>query len=101
MQLLDDTLWNLYQAGKIGAEEAIDKSKIPGQMMDKFTRAGIDPGKNPDEFPDADEGGAAPAAGGGAPPAKPGGSGGGPSDAEKRAQIEANRARMAAMAAKK
>src|SRR3984957_2233388 len=42
MQLLDDTLWGLYQAGKISAEEAIDKSKVPGQMMDKFARAGVE-----------------------------------------------------------
>src|SRR6202161_2606049 len=30
MQLLDDTLWTLFQAGKISAEETIDKSKVPG-----------------------------------------------------------------------
>src|SRR3978361_1390875 len=28
MQLLDDNLWNLFTAGKISAEEAIDKSKV-------------------------------------------------------------------------
>ena len=40
MQLLDDNLWGLFQAGKISAEEAIDKSKNPGQMVDKMQRAG-------------------------------------------------------------
>src|SRR5580704_18265999 len=102
MQLLDDTLWNLYQAGKISAEEAIDKSKVPGQMMEKFTRAGIEHGvigsdeAPPEAGPDA----------GGTPakpkPAAPGGNGGATpsssSDAERRAQIEANRQRMQAMA---
>jgi twitching motility protein PilT len=100
MQLLDDTLWNLFQAGKIGKEEAIDKAKIPSQMMDKFSRAGIDPGDNPDIVPEED-------GDGGGSPAKPkpaaggGGGAGGSSDAEKKAQIEANRARMAAIAGKK
>src|SRR5438105_10883765 len=41
MQLLDDNLWGLYQSGKISAEEAIDKSKVPGLMMDRFQRNGI------------------------------------------------------------
>src|SRR3984957_15244762 len=50
MQLLDDTLWALYQAGKISAEESIDKSKVPGQMMDKFTKAGIETGKSAEEM---------------------------------------------------
>src|ERR1700690_2280027 len=38
MQLLDDNLWNLFQAGKISAEEAIDKSKNPGGMVDRMHR---------------------------------------------------------------
>jgi len=99
MQLLDDTLWNLHQAGKISAEETIDKSRVPGQMMDKFTKAGIDAGVNPDEFPDDGSGGSA------GTPAKPGpaGPGGGTSaqsEAERKAAIEANRARMMAAAKK-
>src|ERR1700749_335722 len=62
MQLLDDTLWQLYQAGKISAEEAIDKSKVPGQMVDKFPRAGLDAGKEGDDFgASEEEGGANPA----------------------------------------
>src|SRR5438270_7004489 len=44
MQLLDDNLWNLYSVGKIGAEEAIDKSKNPGGMVDRMKRAGIGAG---------------------------------------------------------
>src|SRR5579864_1950341 len=41
MELLDDNLWRLYSVGKIAAEEAIDKSKQPGLMVDRFHRAGI------------------------------------------------------------
>src|SRR5512146_2882295 len=42
MQLLDDHLWTLFNAGKISREEAIDKSKNPGGMVDKMRRNGID-----------------------------------------------------------
>jgi hypothetical protein len=45
MQLLDDNLWMNFTAGKISAEEAIDKSKIPGAMVDRMQRAGIMVGK--------------------------------------------------------
>src|SRR5256884_3252228 len=41
MQLLDDNLWMHFTAGKIAAEEAIDKSKNPGGMVDRMRRAGI------------------------------------------------------------
>ncbi|MDB5290315.1 MAG: pilT 3, partial [Phycisphaerales bacterium] len=41
MQLLDDNLWGHFQAGRISAEECIDKSKHPGQMVDKMHRAGL------------------------------------------------------------
>src|SRR3954468_14672448 len=41
MELLDDNLWRLFQGGKISAEEAIDKSKNPGGMVDRMNRAGI------------------------------------------------------------
>src|SRR5213595_1779316 len=41
MQLLDDNLWMSFNAGKIAAEEAIDKSKNPGAMVDRMKRAGI------------------------------------------------------------
>jgi twitching motility protein PilT len=105
MQLLDDTLWGLYQVGKISAEETIDKSKVPGMMMEKFARAGIEFEASAEVMGEA--GGAPPSAEGGGTPAKPapgkpgGGNGAGTSDAERRAQIEANRQRMQAMAAKK
>jgi twitching motility protein PilT len=97
MQLLDDTLFSLFQAGKISAEEAIDKSRIPGQMVDKFTRAGLDPGTGAEGLGgDEEDAGSAPKP----PSGMPGGSGG-QSDAERKAQMEANRARMQAMNAKK
>src|SRR4051812_27729917 len=41
MQLLDDNLWFHFQGGRISAEEAIDKSKNPGAMVDKMQRNGI------------------------------------------------------------
>src|SRR3954453_15158474 len=41
MQLLDDNLYMNFQAGKISAEEAIDKSKNPGGVVDRMNRAGI------------------------------------------------------------
>src|SRR5438876_1122808 len=41
MQLLDDHLWMLFQAGKISAEEAIDKSKVPSMMVDRMQRGGM------------------------------------------------------------
>jgi twitching motility protein PilT len=92
MQLLDDTLWTLFQAGKISAEECVDKSKVPSQMMDKFVRAGLEKPLGGDDASggdDEEEGGAA-AGGGTKPPSGPGGN----SDAEKKAAAEANRARM-------
>src|SRR5450432_653786 len=55
MQLLDDNLFMLFSAGKISAEEAIDKSRNPGAMVDKMQKAGHDVEK-------ADEGLAAEAA---------------------------------------
>lgn len=35
MQLLDDHLWNLYDAGTISYEEMLDKSRQPGALADK------------------------------------------------------------------
>ncbi|MFA7236767.1 MAG: type IV pilus twitching motility protein PilT [Phycisphaeraceae bacterium] len=40
MQLLDDHLWQIYQAGKITAEEMIDKSRDPKSLTEKVHRAG-------------------------------------------------------------
>jgi len=111
MLLLDDSLWTLYNAGKISPEEAIDKSKVAGQMMDRFQRAGIDIGKLADEFSahgaEPAEGAEGPEAAGQTPakpkPGAPGGGGAAPgqSEAERRAQIEANRARLQALQGKK
>src|SRR5580658_10262919 len=96
MQLLDDNLWGLFQAGKISPEECIDKSRNPGQIVDKMQRAGLNVEKADDalvaEAAEAAAGSAA--AGGGAKPAAAS------SDAERQAQIAANRARMAAKAKK-
>jgi len=40
MQLLDDHLWQLYEAGTIDAEEMIDSAKNPGAIRDKIHRFG-------------------------------------------------------------
>jgi twitching motility protein PilT len=91
MQLLDDNLWTHFTAGRISAEEAIDKSKVPGAMVDKMQRAGIGVNTEDDALlAEAEEAKTAteakPAAGG---------------DDDKTAQIAANRARMQALAGKK
>src|SRR5438874_7528693 len=52
MQLLDDNLWGHFLAGRISAEEAIDKSKNPGGMVDRMQRNGLivnRPGDLPEE----------------------------------------------------
>src|SRR5829696_2346384 len=48
MQLLDDNLWMHFTAGRIAAEEAIDKSKVPGGMVDRMQRAGLNIQKKDD-----------------------------------------------------
>ncbi len=92
MQLLDDNLYNHFMAGRISAEEAIDKSRNPGLMVDKMEKNGIKVEKK-EEFPEAGEEGAgvkagAPPRGGGAG-APPGGT-----EAERAALAAANRQRM-------
>lgn len=101
MQLLDDTLWNLFQAGKISAEECIDKSKNPGAMVDRFHRNGLTPpGDNELLEAEAADAGGGPVAAGGGGAGKDAGAA--QSEAERQAQIAANRARMqAAFGAKK
>jgi Tfp pilus assembly ATPase PilU len=96
MQLLDDNLFTLFTAGKISAEECIDKARNPGQMMDKMAKAGHDVEKQ-------DDGLAAEAAEVAATASTPGAAkpGAGPTEAERQAQIAANRARMQAMQNKK
>jgi twitching motility protein PilT len=88
MQLLDDHLWHLLNAGKITQEEAIDKCKNPGGMVDRLRRAGVDAELN-DELleAEAEEAAAAPPAPAPATPAAM-------SPAERAAQIAANRARL-------
>jgi Tfp pilus assembly ATPase PilU len=94
MQLLDDNLWYHFQGGRISAEESIDKSKNPGGMVDRMQRNGIIVNKEDDALMAEAEDQAAAA---GAAPAKAGGGG----EADRNAQIAANRARMAAMQQKK
>ncbi len=36
MQLLDEHLWSLFEAGTINAEDCVDRSKHPGDMQDKI-----------------------------------------------------------------
>jgi twitching motility protein PilT len=98
MQLLDDNLWMHFTAGRISAEEAIDKSKNPGAMVDRMQRNGLIVNR-PGDLPEDEEG-----AGEGAankPPGPPGAPNAAQSEAEKQAQAAANRARMQAMNAKK
>src|SRR5258706_10524722 len=103
MQLLDDNLWMNFNAGKISKEEAIDKSKNPGQMVDKMQKNGYQVDVEDDalmaEAGDA-AGGGAPAAGGAAKPAGAAAPAAN-AEAEKAAQAAANRARMQAMSQKK
>jgi len=100
MQLLDDNLWGHFTAGRISGEEAVDKSRNAGAMVDKMERAGVFL-KNKDDFAVGgegdDDGGAAAAK----KPGPPGGAPGGESEADKQAKIAANRARMQAMMGKK
>ncbi len=86
MQLLDDNLWMNFNAGKISKEEAIDKSKNPGGMVQRMERAGIMAGDEALQAVAAELG-------------EEGDKGGG--DSDKKAQMEANRARMAALQGKK
>ncbi|MEQ9453106.1 MAG: type IV pilus twitching motility protein PilT [Phycisphaeraceae bacterium] len=45
MQLLDDHLWDLYDKGWIAADEMIDKSKNPNELIEKVHRAGKSVGR--------------------------------------------------------
>src|SRR5688572_8850762 len=98
MQLLDDNLYMNFTSGKISAEEAIDKSRNPGMMVDKMQKAGLNIQKKDDALMAEAEDAAAAAGGAAAKPpgAAPGADKNGGSEAEKQAQIAANRARMAA-----
>jgi len=105
MQLLDDNLWMHFTSGRISPEEAIDKSKNPGYMVDRMQKNGFMVDVEDDGLlGDAED------AGGDGSPAKPkpnggGGAGGaatpGNAEAEKAALAAQNRARMQAMNQKK
>jgi twitching motility protein PilT len=93
MQVLDDNLWMHFTAGRISAEEAIDKSKNPGMMVDKMQRNGVMVNTQDEALmaEAAESGGNAGSAG----------AGGASGEAEKAANLAANRARMQALAGKK
>jgi twitching motility protein PilT len=95
MLLLDDNLYAHFLAGRISAEECIDKSRNPGNMVDRMKKDGYNVDKAADEalLAEAEE------AGGGKPGQPPAAAG--QSEADRAAQIAANRARMAAMNQKK
>ena len=98
MQLLDDNLWFHYSEGRISAEEAIDKSKNPGGMVDRMRRNGIEVDTGGD-FPEAEPvaGSAEAASLAGSSDAKPAAANAVSSEAERQAQVQKNRDRMAAM----
>ncbi|MDB5326282.1 MAG: pilT 2 [Phycisphaerales bacterium] len=97
MQLLDDNLFMNFLSGKISAEEAIDKSRNAGQMVDRLTKAGADVEMKDDGIIADAQDAAAAAANAKAP--QMGSSGASADDAAAKAA--ANRARMQAMNAKK
>jgi twitching motility protein PilT len=99
MQLLDDNLYNLFTEGKISAEETIDKSRNPGQMVDKMQKAGYDVEAKDDAMAaelEESGGGASTMTASGSAASANGKPGAGTSEAERQAQIAANRARMQA-----
>jgi twitching motility protein PilT len=113
MQLLDDNLWGHFQAGRISAEEAIDKSRTPGGMVARMEAAGIFVNKADELLPEEDSappsgppgkpqsGGPPPRPAGSPPPPPVPGAGGGENEAERQAKAAANRARMMAVQGKK
>jgi twitching motility protein PilT len=98
MQLLDDNLFQHFLAGRISAEEAIDKSRNAGQMVDKLQKAGVDVDVKDDALLAVAEEQAAQAAAAGAPP-RPGAPAA-PGQVDP-ATAAANRARLMAMNQKK
>jgi twitching motility protein PilT len=53
MQLLDDHLWHLYSNGIISAEDMIDRSNTPAQLIEKVHAAGGQIGRPELDSPDA------------------------------------------------
>ena len=102
MQLLDDNLYMNFSAGKISAEETIDKSRNPGYMVDRMHKAGIDVDMADDTMPEDDAPAGTPGATPPPPPgAKPAGPDAATAEKERQAQIIANRERMAKLQQKK
>jgi twitching motility protein PilT len=105
MQLLDDNLWMHFTSGRISPEEAIDKSKNPGYMVDRMQKNGFMVDVEDDalmaEAADAGGGDGAAKAKPGAPGAPAAAAGGPAAEAERQAQIAANRARLQAQNQKK
>ncbi len=95
MQLLDDNLWMHFGAGRISAEEAIDKSKNPGQMVDRMQKAGIGVETQDEALLAAAEEVSASGTN------SSGTAAGKDSEAERQAAVAANRARMQAQNQKK
>ena len=101
MELLDDNLWRHFTSGRISAEETIDKSKNPGQMVDRMRRAGLNVEVADDALTaEADEA-ANQQTGSVLGKDKPAPGAAGSADADRAAQAAANRARMLAAQAKK
>jgi twitching motility protein PilT len=103
MELLDDNLWRHFTSGRISAEEAIDKSKIPGQMVDRMRKAGLNVDLKDDAL-EAEAAEAASAANAQTGPAsalgrQPGQAAG--ADGDREAKAAAARARMLATQGKK
>src|SRR2546421_6256045 len=103
MQLLDDNLWMHFTAGRISAEEAIDKSKNPGQMVARMEQQGLIAGDEAlqaeaEEMEDAEEDEEEEEDEDESPKAK---ANSGMSEKEKQQQAAANRARMQALQGKK
>jgi twitching motility protein PilT len=91
MQLLDDNLLGHFMAGRISAEEAVDKCRNPGQMVDRLQKLGAEVHLNDDALMAEAAESKEPAK-----PQQPGQPGQPAAD-----QAAANRARMMAMQGKK
>ena len=93
MQLLDDNLFQLYSAGKISAEDAVDKARNPGYMAERMRKQGA--ALTPEEenlLPEEEA--PAPEAVVAAEPAAQPASAATTTEEQRRAQIQANRERM-------
>jgi twitching motility protein PilT len=94
MQLLDDNLWMHFQAGRISAEECIDKSRNPGYMVDRLQNAGYQVDVEDEGLADLGDDNAQGQGAKPGPKAPGGAPNGAQSDAERQAQIAKNRERL-------